>query len=228
MGRAAQGQHEPEVGGRTGRLRARALRAGAAALHRTRRLAPAPRRLFVAKGSPRLESLLSPRTVAIVGASATPSKVGHAILANLIAAGIPGRIVPVNPKADTLQGLPCARSLAELEGKPDFVAIAVLVLAVEGILVDRSVQVVVGLGAEQAVAPGRAGEARIDRVRRAVAGMGELGVRPGRAHAGQAAAASADPDAGDVEELDAASPRPLRGGRPGHVEVLAGKEPKSP
>jgi len=83
-----------------------------------------------------LESLLSPRTVAIVGASATPGKVGQAILANMIAAGFPGRVVPVNPKADTLQGLPCLHSLAELDEKPDLVVIAVPTPAVKGAVAD--------------------------------------------------------------------------------------------
>lgn len=83
-----------------------------------------------------LESLLSPRSVAIVGASATPGKVGYAILANMIAAGFPGRIVPVNPKADTLLGLPCAHSLAELTEKPDLVVIAVPTAAVKPAVAD--------------------------------------------------------------------------------------------
>jgi acetyltransferase len=83
-----------------------------------------------------LDSLLTPRTVAIVGASAAPGKVGQAILANMISAGFPGRIVPVNPKADTLQGLPCVHSLAELDEKPDLVVIAVPTAAVKGAVAD--------------------------------------------------------------------------------------------
>jgi acetyl coenzyme A synthetase (ADP forming)-like protein len=83
-----------------------------------------------------LESLLTPRTVAIIGASAAPGKVGQAILANMISAGFPGRIVPVNPKADTLQGLPCLHSLAELDEKPDLVVIAVPTIAVKGAVAD--------------------------------------------------------------------------------------------
>ncbi len=91
-----------------------------------------------------LEALLMPRSVAIVGASAAPGKVGQAVLANMIAAGFPGRIVPVNPKADTLLGLPCLRSLADLDEKPDLVVIAVPTPAVKGAVTDA---IAAGVGA---------------------------------------------------------------------------------
>ena len=58
-----------------------------------------------------LEKLLKPDTVAVIGASRTPGKVGHDILANLINAGFQGTIVPVNPTADTILDLPCFPSL---------------------------------------------------------------------------------------------------------------------
>ena len=47
-----------------------------------------------------LESFFRPSSVAIVGASRTPGKVGHDVVRNLIEAGFEGRIYPVNPKAD--------------------------------------------------------------------------------------------------------------------------------
>lgn len=54
-----------------------------------------------------LDPLLAPKSVAVIGASRTPGKVGYAILDNLIKAGFPGTIVPVNPTAKELLGLPC-------------------------------------------------------------------------------------------------------------------------
>lgn len=54
-----------------------------------------------------LESLLYPKTVAVIGASRTPGKVGHEILANLINAGFKGEIVPINPSGGDLLGLKC-------------------------------------------------------------------------------------------------------------------------
>ena len=54
-----------------------------------------------------LDALLTPASVAVVGASRTPGKVGHDILANLVAGGFAGRILPVNPAAREILGLPC-------------------------------------------------------------------------------------------------------------------------
>ena len=46
-----------------------------------------------------LESLLTPEAVAVIGASRTPGKVGHEVVANLKEGGFAGAIVPVNPSA---------------------------------------------------------------------------------------------------------------------------------
>src|SRR4051812_7278073 len=43
--------------------------------------------------------LLNPRSVAVVGASADPAKVGHLVLMNLLRAGFTGPIFPINPNA---------------------------------------------------------------------------------------------------------------------------------
>jgi len=54
-----------------------------------------------------LESLVTPKSVAVIGASRTPGKVGHEIVANLIKGGFDGQIVPVNPSAVDVLGLKC-------------------------------------------------------------------------------------------------------------------------
>ncbi len=54
-----------------------------------------------------LDVFFSPRSVAVIGASRTPGKVGHDVLLNLVSANFSGKIIPVNPEADTLLGLPC-------------------------------------------------------------------------------------------------------------------------
>ncbi|MFZ5760813.1 MAG: acetate--CoA ligase family protein [Thermodesulfobacteriota bacterium] len=64
-----------------------------------------------------LESLFSPKSVAVIGASRTPGKVGHDILANLIKGGFTGPIVPVNPATTEVLGLPCHPSL-KVYGQP--------------------------------------------------------------------------------------------------------------
>ena len=51
-----------------------------------------------------LESLLTPKTIAVIGASRETGKVGHAFVANLIKSGFQGKIVPVNPSSPTPPG----------------------------------------------------------------------------------------------------------------------------
>ena len=63
-----------------------------------------------------LHAFFAPRTVAVIGASATPGKVGNTVVANMLAAGYKGRLFPVNPKGGIIEGLPVTRSLTELPG----------------------------------------------------------------------------------------------------------------
>jgi acetyltransferase len=72
-----------------------------------------------------LNALFAPRTVAVIGASATPGKVGNVVVANMLAAGYRGRLFPVNPKGGEIEGLPVARSLSELPGGLDLAVFAV-------------------------------------------------------------------------------------------------------
>lgn len=72
-----------------------------------------------------LESLLYPDTVAVIGASRSPGKVGYAVVANLIQAGFKGTIVPVNPAGGDVLGLTCFPSL-EAFGKPVDMAVVVV------------------------------------------------------------------------------------------------------
>ena len=72
-----------------------------------------------------LEPLLRPASVAVVGASRTPGKVGHAVVANLIKNGFGGEIYPINPQAKEILDLPCSPSLAEVRKPIDLCVIAV-------------------------------------------------------------------------------------------------------
>lgn len=72
-----------------------------------------------------LESLLCPNTVAIIGASRSPGKVGHAVVANLLASGFKGTIVPVNPQATEVLGLRCYPSLEAYGQSVDLAVIVV-------------------------------------------------------------------------------------------------------
>jgi acetyl coenzyme A synthetase (ADP forming)-like protein len=72
-----------------------------------------------------LESLLYPNTMAVIGASRNPGKVGHAVVANLLQTGFKGTIVPVNPQAGEVLGLKCYASL-EAFGKDVDMAVVVV------------------------------------------------------------------------------------------------------
>ncbi len=72
-----------------------------------------------------LESFFNPKSVAIVGASRQKSKVGYEILANMMGAGYKGEIYPVNPQADTIEGLKCYPDLESIKKVPELVIIVV-------------------------------------------------------------------------------------------------------
>jgi len=72
-----------------------------------------------------LESLFSPKTVAVIGASRTPGKVGHEVVKNLIEGGFDGEIVPVNPGAEDILGLKCHGDLKSYGGGIDLSVIAI-------------------------------------------------------------------------------------------------------
>ncbi len=86
-----------------------------------------------------LQALLYPKTIAVIGASRTPGKVGHAILSNLLKAGFQGRIVPVNPSGDEVLGLRCHKDLSAVEGQLDLSIIVVPTKLVKG-AIDESIR----------------------------------------------------------------------------------------
>lgn len=70
-------------------------------------------------------AFFAPTSVAVIGASRDPSKVGGSVLANLRSAGFEGRVIPVNARAATVQGLAAAPSLLEVDGPVDLAVVAV-------------------------------------------------------------------------------------------------------
>ncbi|MDQ5986499.1 MAG: acetate---CoA ligase (ADP-forming) [Syntrophus sp. SKADARSKE-3] len=72
-----------------------------------------------------LDALFKPRSVAMIGASASPGKLGYDILYNLIHAGFEGPIYPINHKADKLLGLPVYKDIASLPAPPDLAVVVI-------------------------------------------------------------------------------------------------------
>ena len=72
-----------------------------------------------------LDAFFSPQSVAIVGASRDPEKLGYAVLANLKEGGYSGSLYPINPKADEILGLKAYSSVLDI---PDPVDLAIVVI----------------------------------------------------------------------------------------------------
>ncbi len=83
-----------------------------------------------------LESIFNPCGVAVIGASRDPAKRGFQIVRALKESGYPGDIYPVNPKGGELFGLPMARALPEIKGRPDLAVICTPVQTVPAVLED--------------------------------------------------------------------------------------------
>ncbi|HEY5118358.1 MAG TPA: CoA-binding protein, partial [Anaerolineales bacterium] len=81
-----------------------------------------------------LEKFFNPQSVAIVGASSQKTKVGYEILHNMIQAGFPGKLYPVNNKADVIEGIKCFPDLPSIGDVPDLVVIVVPAPVVPGIM----------------------------------------------------------------------------------------------
>ena len=72
-----------------------------------------------------LSSIFFPRSIAIVGASDDPQRIGGRLLANMIRGGYKGPIYPVNPNRVEVQGKRAFRSVDELPEGVELAAIAV-------------------------------------------------------------------------------------------------------
>ena len=71
------------------------------------------------------QALFNPRSIAIIGASSSPEKIGGLPVAYLKASGFAGPIWPINPSTDQIQGLQAWRSVADLPEAPDLAICAV-------------------------------------------------------------------------------------------------------
>jgi acyl-CoA synthetase (NDP forming)/GNAT superfamily N-acetyltransferase len=75
-------------------------------------------------------NVLNPTSVAVIGASTDPSKIGHAVLSNLLKANFTGPVYPVNPDARSVRGVRAYPSVTDI---PDPVDLAVVAIPAAGI-----------------------------------------------------------------------------------------------
>jgi acetyl coenzyme A synthetase (ADP forming)-like protein len=72
-----------------------------------------------------LDSLLRPRSIAVIGASRTPNTIGYKILDNLVRHGFQGAVYPVNPQAQAVHSIRAYPSVAAIPDPVDLAVIAV-------------------------------------------------------------------------------------------------------
>ena len=78
-----------------------------------------------------LGAIFSPKSIAVIGASRHPGKIGYELIHTLIINEYKGRIYPVNPKAEAIHGLPCYASVAAV---PEAVDLAIITVPAENAL----------------------------------------------------------------------------------------------
>lgn len=71
-----------------------------------------------------LSSIFAPQSIAVIGASDRERSVGQTLMANLLAGGFAGRIIPINPNHSTVMGRPAFANIAAAEQSIDLAVIA--------------------------------------------------------------------------------------------------------
>ncbi|MGD9107278.1 MAG: CoA-binding protein, partial [Desulfobacterales bacterium] len=73
----------------------------------------------------RLNSILRPKSIAVIGASTSPDKLGHEIMKNILDSDFQGDVYPINPKADVILDIPCHVSVKDISEAPDMAVIII-------------------------------------------------------------------------------------------------------
>jgi len=72
-----------------------------------------------------LGPFFNPSSIAVVGASRKPGKVGHEVLKNIVNSGYKGAVYPINPEAAEILGIRCFPSLLDVPDSIDLTIVAV-------------------------------------------------------------------------------------------------------
>lgn len=73
----------------------------------------------------KMDYFFEPRSVAVIGASRNPKKIGHVILRNFIEGGFRGKVYPINPKAEEMFGMRCYPSVMKVQGNVELGVVSV-------------------------------------------------------------------------------------------------------
>ena len=83
-----------------------------------------------------LEAVFRPRSVAVIGASREPTKIGHVILRNFLEGGYGGKVYAINPNTPDVLGVKTLKRASDAPGKIDCALVAVPAPFVYGALHD--------------------------------------------------------------------------------------------
>ncbi len=113
-----------------------------------------------------LEALLTPDSVALIGATDRPGTVGRTVLQNLLAPAFRGRVYAVNPQRDEVLGVEAYKSIAEVPEAVDMAVLATPATTIPGLIgecVDANTKsaVVISAGFKERGAAGAALEAQV-------------------------------------------------------------------
>src|SRR5664280_2140399 len=79
-----------------------------------------------------LQALFRPNALAVIGASAKPGKLGFTIFKNILDAEFGGPVIPVNPKGETILGVPSVKSVDDIPSGTDLAVVIIPAASVPG------------------------------------------------------------------------------------------------
>jgi acetyl coenzyme A synthetase (ADP forming)-like protein len=83
-----------------------------------------------------MNRIMSPRSVAVIGASDEAGKIGNSVMKNLINGGYKGAIIPIHPKSAEIMGFKAYKSVADVAGEIDVAVFAIPAKLVAGALTE--------------------------------------------------------------------------------------------
>lgn len=83
-----------------------------------------------------MNRIMKPDAVAVIGASAEAGKIGNSVMKNLINGGYEGKIYPIHPRAEVIEGIPAYRSVKDVAGEIDVAIFAIPAAFVPAALVE--------------------------------------------------------------------------------------------
>jgi len=118
-----------------------------------------------------LRSILTPRSVAVIGASTRPDSVGRAVFANILFHNYQGIVYPVHPKAKSILGVRAFPSVLEIPDEVDLAVVIVPAAAVPSVLKEcgqKGIQgaVVISAGFKEIGAAGAQLERQVQEIAR--------------------------------------------------------------